>query len=310
MDRVGVGMIGSRFVAEIHAESFARIPNADIVAVASPTKDHVADFAARHGIPKHFTDYRELLELPEVDVVVLGLPNYLHCQACCDAAEAGKHVICEKPLCTTMAEADRMIQACASAGVKLMYAEELCFAPKYVRAKQLVDSGALGDLYLLKQCEKHDGPHAAWFWDVELSGGGVTLDMGCHGFEFFRWMLDKLEAVSVYADMGTFVHTDRTRGDDDAIIIVALGILPQFQNAGMGRSLISKIETKAKKLRKKRLLVSTSNDDLPALGFYQALGFQIYEIRPDVIAEKHGGFIMGIGGLPVRDELRLRKTLH
>ncbi len=97
---------------------------------------------------------------------------------------------------------------------------------------------------------------------------------------------------------------------DDAIIIVALGILPQFQNAGMGRSLISKIETEAKKLRKKRLLVSTSNDDLPALGFYQALGFQIYEIRPDVIAEKHGGFIMGIGGLPVRDELRLRKTLH
>ncbi len=220
MDQVGVGMIGSRFVAEIHAESFASIPNADIVAVASPTEEHVSDFASRHDIPKHFTDYRELLELREVDVVVLGLPNYLHCQACCDAAAADKHVICEKPLCTTMEEADEMIEACASAGVKLMYAEELCFAPKYVRAKQLVDSGALGDIYLLKQCEKHDGPHADWFWDVELSGGGVTLDMGCHGFEFFRWVLDKPEAVSVYADMATHVHADRTRGDDDAIIIV------------------------------------------------------------------------------------------
>lgn len=97
---------------------------------------------------------------------------------------------------------------------------------------------------------------------------------------------------------------------DDAIIVVALGILPQYQSTGMGRSLISKIETEARKLRKKRLLVSTSNDDLPALSFYQTLGFQIYEVKPDVIAEKHGGLIPGIGGLPVRDELRLRKILY
>lgn len=220
MDRLGVGMIGSQFVAEIHAESFARIPSAEIVAVASPTEEHVREFAGRHGIDRWFTDYREMLELPEVDAVVLGLPNYLHCQACCDAASAGKHVICEKPLCTTMEEADRMIGACADAGVTLCYAEELCFAPKYVRAKQLVDAGALGEVYLLKQCEKHDGPHADWFWDLELSGGGVTLDMGCHGFEFFRWMLDKPRAVSVYADMDTHLRGDRTRGDDNATIIV------------------------------------------------------------------------------------------
>lgn len=220
MDRLGVGIIGSGFVSEIHAESFARIPNAQLVAAASPTEEHVRDFAGRHGIPRWFTDYRELLELPEVGAVILALPNYLHAQACCDAAAAGKHVICEKPLCTTMAEADRMIAACADAGVTLAYAEELCFAPKYVRARQLVESGAVGQVYLLKQAEKHDGPHTDWFWDVELSGGGVTLDMGCHGFEFFRWMLGKPAAVSVYADMATHLRGDRTRGDDDATIIV------------------------------------------------------------------------------------------
>ncbi|MGD9494929.1 MAG: Gfo/Idh/MocA family protein [Armatimonadota bacterium] len=220
MDRLGVGMIGSQFVAQIHAESFARIPNAELVAVASPTEQHVREFAARYGVPRWFTDYRAMLDLPEVDAVVLALPNYLHAQACCDAAAAGKHVICEKPLCTTMAEADRMIGACAQAGVLLCYAEELCFAPKYVRAKQLVDCGAVGQVYLLKQAEKHDGPHADWFWDVELSGGGVTLDMGCHGFEFFRWMLGKPEVVSVYADMATHLRGDRTRGDDNATIIV------------------------------------------------------------------------------------------
>ncbi|MES4793382.1 MAG: oxidoreductase, partial [Chloroflexota bacterium] len=67
---------------------------------------------------------------------------------------------------------------------------------------------------------KHDGPHAPWFWDVQRSGGGVTFDMGCHAVEFFRWLLDKRPARSVYAQMGTYVHADKTEGDDNAIIIV------------------------------------------------------------------------------------------
>ena len=71
-----------------------------------------------------------------------------------------------------------MIAACDKSGVQLMYAEELCFAPKYVRLKQLLDGGALGDPVLIKQSEKHDGPHAEHFWDVERSGGGVAMDMG------------------------------------------------------------------------------------------------------------------------------------
>lgn len=97
---------------------------------------------------------------------------------------------------------------------------------------------------------------------------------------------------------------------DDAIMIVALGVLPQYQSSGVGRSLIEKVEAEAEKLLKKKLLVSISNDDLPALAFYQLAGFQIYEVKPNVLAEKHGGIFEGIGGLPVRDELRLEKTLH
>jgi predicted dehydrogenase len=153
-------------------------------------------------------------------VVSLCLPNDLHCAATLDAAKAGKHVICEKPLCMNLAEADLMIKTCARRGVKLMYAEELCFTPKYVRAKKLVDEGALGKVYHIKQSEKHDGPHSPWFWDMDRAGGGVTLDMGCHAIEFFRWMMKKPRAVSVYAEMGTYVHKDRTRGDDNALLIV------------------------------------------------------------------------------------------
>jgi predicted dehydrogenase len=101
-----------------------------------------------------------------------------------------------------------------------MYAEELCFAPKYVRLRQLLQSGALGHPTLLKQSEKHDGPHAAHFWDVDRSGGGVTMDMGCHAIEFFRWMLGRPKIKSIYAQMGTQVHGSKTKGEDNAILIL------------------------------------------------------------------------------------------
>jgi myo-inositol 2-dehydrogenase / D-chiro-inositol 1-dehydrogenase len=218
--KIGVGFIGSGFVSEIHMEAFGFVPDARVLGVASPSPGKAEEFARSHELAHHFTDYRALLEVPEVDVVTLALPNDLHAEACVAAAAAGKHVICEKPLCVTLAEADRMIAACREAGVSLMYAEELCFTPKYVRAKKLLDEGALGTPYLLKQSEKHDGPHAPWFWDVSRSGGGVTFDMGCHAIEFFRWLLGKRPAVAVTAQMGTYVHGDKTEGEDNAIILV------------------------------------------------------------------------------------------
>jgi ribosomal protein S18 acetylase RimI-like enzyme len=96
---------------------------------------------------------------------------------------------------------------------------------------------------------------------------------------------------------------------DDAAIVVALGVLPRYQGSGIGKGLIKKVEGDAAGRGKKRLLVSTSNDDLPALAFYQSLGFQLYEVKPNVIAEKHGKTLPGIGNLPIRDELRLQKRL-
>ena len=217
---VRVGLIGSQFISSIHAESFHRCPQAQLVAVASPTRPHVDEFAKKFGIPRAFTDHRQMLAMDDLDMVVIGAPNHLHCAMTLDAAAAGKHVVCEKPLCMNLAEADRMIAACRGARVKLMYAEELCFAPKYVRLKQLLDSGGLGQPTLLKQSEKHDGPHAPHFWDIERSGGGVTMDMGCHAIEFFRWILGRPRVRSVYAQMSTQVHMNKTQGDDNAILVL------------------------------------------------------------------------------------------
>lgn len=219
-NKVRVGLIGSGFISAIHADALKRCADAELTAVASPSPGKAAAFAKQHGMAHHFTDYRQLLALEEVDMVVIGIPNDLHHDCTIAAAAAGKHIVLEKPMCLNLAEADGMIAACHKASVKLMYAEELCFAPKYVRLKKLLDSGALGQPVLIKQSEKHDGPHAPHFWDVNRSGGGVTMDMGCHAIEFFRWILGRPPIKSVYAQMGTHVHGDKTRGEDNAVLIL------------------------------------------------------------------------------------------
>lgn len=258
MKNVRVGLVGSGFISSIHAESLKRVPGAELFAVLSPR--NAAPFAAKHGVKHAFSDLEKFLA-SDVDLIVLGCPNDKHAEITIKAAAAGKHVVCEKPLCASLEEADRMIAACAKARVKLMYAEELCFTPKYVRLKKLVDEGALGRVYMVKQCEKHDGPHSPWFWDVARAGGGVTLDMGCHAFEFFRWMLGapaggrgkakvvdvqtqshedaldvvrvaKAKALSVYADMDTFVHGEKTKGEDHAVVIVRFET-PEGEAIGM-----------------------------------------------------------------------------
>jgi myo-inositol 2-dehydrogenase/D-chiro-inositol 1-dehydrogenase len=217
--KLKVGLIGSGFVADLHAYAFKHfVPSAQVVAVASP--HGAARFAKERGIPDAFSDYRDLLKVPGIDVVSIGIPNDLHCQVTLAAAAAGKHVICEKPLCKTLEEADQMIEACQARGVLLLYAEELLFAPKYVRAKMLVEEGAVGRPFLVKQSEEHSGPHMPWFWDVDRSGGGVLLDMGCHSVEYTRWVLGKPPVKSVTAFMDTFVHQGRTKGEDHSFCVV------------------------------------------------------------------------------------------
>ena len=218
--QVGVGIIGSQFISNIHAEALKTVADAVVLAVISPNEEHVKTFAEHHKIPNWFTDIDAFLAMDEIDMVILGVPNHLHCELAVKIARAKKHVVVEKPLCLSLEEADIMIETCKKNQVKLMYAEELCFAPKYVRLKSLLDEGALGYPVLFKQSEKHDGPHAAHFYDVEKSGGGVMMDMGCHAIQFFRWLNPEASIVSVYSHMQTAVHKDKTIGDDNSVLIL------------------------------------------------------------------------------------------
>ena len=147
MQRTKVAILGGGFISDIHLESYHRfIPEAEVVALYARNGEKAKAMAEKHHIPKWYDNIDKLISESGCEVVDICLPNYLHADAAIKAAQAGKHIIIEKPLALTLEEADAMIDACKKASVKLMYAEELCFAPKYERARHLVQEGAVGKI--------------------------------------------------------------------------------------------------------------------------------------------------------------------
>ncbi|MBI5526235.1 MAG: Gfo/Idh/MocA family oxidoreductase [Deltaproteobacteria bacterium] len=227
MRNTRVGILGSGSIAQNHFEAFARVAGVGVVAVASPTEANVRAFARRNGIPRWFTDWRKLADLPDVHVVSIGSPNFLHAAQAIACLGAGKHVICEKPLCLTLEEADAIIAAEKRNCKTLFYAENLCFVPKAVRFKEIVDAGGVGKPYLVKEWEKHAGPYSPWFFRREQAGGGAMMDMGCHAIEFCRWFMGKPRVRSVFAHCGLYLHEKITKLDDNIVVIM------EFENGAI-----------------------------------------------------------------------------
>ena len=199
-ERTKVAVVGAGFIGEIHLESYHRfVPEAEVTAICSRSGARAEALARRFNVPAWFTDVDDAARVRR-----LRRRRHLRAQlsppaVTLAAAAPAKHVICEKPLARDARGGRRDDRGVPGArACKLMYAEELCFAPKYERVRQLVSEGALGGVYQMRQSEKHSGPHADWFYDVDRAGGGVLMDMGCHAFGWFRWMLGgqpKVESV-------------------------------------------------------------------------------------------------------------------
>src|SRR6185436_19623743 len=139
MAKTKVALLGAGFIADIHIESYQRfVPDAEVVAVFSRNNKRAAEFAKKHHIGRVYDDLEKAITESGCDVVDICIPNCLHHRAVLVAANAGKHIIIEKPLSRTLEQADEMIAICKEKNCKLMYAEELCFAPKYERVRKLV----------------------------------------------------------------------------------------------------------------------------------------------------------------------------
>lgn len=218
---IGIGILGSGFIADSYADSLLDVRNAELRAAYSRTADRVTAFGARWSVAATYTDMAALCADPAVDLVVVALPNELHLEAVRAAADAGKGVICTKPLARTAAEAAAILDVVTSAGVWHGYAESSVFSPNVAKAFEMARAGGIGDLLTMRAREAHSGPHAPHFWDAETAGGGALLDMGCHTVESARHFFGKDNPVrEVFAWGATMLHTDKTTAEDTAVALL------------------------------------------------------------------------------------------
>jgi len=186
-----------------------RADRCEVVAIASRDPESAARAAAEFGIPRAHGSYEELLADPEVDAVYNPLPNHLHAEWTIAAAEAGKHVLCEKPLAMNADEAERMVEACASAGVVLMEAFMYRLHPSWEGVRELVRSGRIGELRSVQSWFSYFNDDPANIRNIAEAGGGALYDIGCYTVNLSR-MLFGSEPSRIQTSM-TF---DETMGVD------------------------------------------------------------------------------------------------
>lgn len=218
--------------AEFHAKALSEIPQARLVAIADENAARGGDAASRYGAAFH-QDWRELVARKDIDVVMIESENHRHAEQAVAAARAGKDVFCEKPMATSTADADDMVAEAARAGVDLTVAFVSRFGKEADRAKQIVDSGFLGQIVSarafvgLAGIEEIGCPPAMarWMEDPRTGGGGAWIDEGSHAVDMLRWMVGDIESVS--ADMSRQVkkHLDV---EDSAMVVL------RFRNGALG----------------------------------------------------------------------------
>lgn len=222
-DPVRIAMLGSGFVAEFYMQGLANVNGQRVVLNYSRTAERAAAFARRWNIPEDSTDLDAIIAGADADLFVIALPNEAHLPAALALAKAGRNQVCTKPLGRTRQEARRMLDAARESGAMHGYAETEVFAPAVVKARESIESGAIGRVLWVRSRESHSGPHSPHFWDVEKTGGGALNDLGCHCIEAARYFFGKRDRiVEVIAWGANLVHGEKTRGEDNALLILRM----------------------------------------------------------------------------------------
>jgi predicted dehydrogenase len=228
-----ITMLGTGLIGTFYTMTLLGYRARDQVKVVCAVNDEQASsFAKKWGIPRWTTSIEEAVRDPETDTVVIGVPNNLHMKAAILAAQAGKNVLCTKPLGRNAQEALEMLEAVEKAGVFHGYLEDLVYTPKTLKALDSVRAGALGNILWARSRETHPGPHSDWFWNKSISGGGAIVDMGCHCIEISRNFIGKeVRPVEVMCWMDTQVHP--IEAEDSAVGLV------RYENGAIGQFEVS-----------------------------------------------------------------------
>lgn len=226
-----IAMLGAGFIGDFYTNTLHSLRSGDrVVLVYSRSEDKAEAFAKKWEIPHFTTSLEEAVNHPEIDTVIIGLPNNLHLNAVKAAAKAGKAVLCTKPLGRTSAEAKEMLEAVEVAGVFNGYLEDLVYTHKTLKALNSVKNGALGDILWVRSRETHPGPHSDWFWTKEISGGGAIVDMGCHCIEIARNFIGKdIKPLEVMCWADTQVKPIEAEDHGIGLVKYENGAIGQFE---------------------------------------------------------------------------------
>jgi len=234
---IGVGIVGCGKISDFHANALRSIPEKASIVANFDVAETLMISKARQWGSQPSKSYEALLKRQDLDAVILLTPHNLHADMAVSAAEAGKHILCEKPLATTIPDADRMIAAAESAGVKLMTAFNRRFVPLIQRTKKLIDGGDLGEVFL---CTGQSGgsvkyPAGSWRISPSISGGGAIVGELVHYIDLFRWLLGR-EVTAVFCNS---VNLAKPMWDveDNALVVL------RFQDGVVGYAFTNFSET-------------------------------------------------------------------
>ncbi len=234
MTEVRVGMISWAHVhAEFRARAIAEIPGARVVAIADEDAARGKAAAERFGVASFVDDWRDLVTRDDIDVVMVHSENARHAEQVIGAAEAGKHVFCEKPIATTVADATAMVSAVRAAGVDGTAAFVSRFSKEADRVKRIVDTGVLGRILVTRSFIGLAGiaeigcppDMTRWMEDPALGGGGAWIDEGSHGIDLLRWLVGDITAVSAFTANRAKPGLD---GEDIAVAVL------RYADGGLG----------------------------------------------------------------------------
>jgi predicted dehydrogenase len=216
-----VALFGSGWIQGFHARGVIAHPEGELVAVTNHREESARALAQRHAIPQVTTDWEGLADSSDIDAAIVATPNALHAPQAIALLRAGKHVLVEKPMATSVAECDAMIEASEASGASLMVAHCWRFRDEVVAMRDRIAAGELGTIVKTRGYGVHAGwGPSGWFTDPGLAGGGALVDMGVHAIDTARFLLGDPEPVRVFAAIGTRYADGRYVVDDDGILLI------------------------------------------------------------------------------------------
>lgn len=191
---------------------------ADIAAICDSDPENLRFAGERYGIPeeKRFTDYRDITGMDDIDIVTVAVPDQLHCRISCELMRAGKNVLCEKPLALKREDCEEIIRVQRETGMKFMVGQICRFTPAFEKAKELIDSGAVGEIYFAESEYAHDYMCFVDTWRGDPLRHGV-IGGGCHAVDLLRWLVGDPQEVFAY---GTHRLLPTVEYDDATIAVL------------------------------------------------------------------------------------------